>query len=83
MIILPREIIDGFYTDSDVLDYAEENNLSLDDLEYAVQQYLAKGTACEGCGFIGSSNSYPCMSCSRNKKDYFNADTKIRTIQIK
>lgn len=66
------EIRKQINTDSDIEDYARKHRISLRDFELALDLYDVIGTPCEGCEHISFRNDmYPCIICSRGKKDFY------------
>lgn len=71
-IVITDEMLQRIHTDSDILDLAEELNVSYKELDFAISMKCAEGTPCYGCKHIIMMYSmYPCTCCSRNKKDMF------------
>lgn len=66
-----KALMENGCTDSDLEDFAEDNNVS----EGEVFQYVAELIApecCKGCKHIQLYDSmYPCTECSRGKKDMY------------
>ena len=55
-----------FQTDSDIEDFAEENELEYGDVFQFLDKLQTAGTPCEKCKNIGYRYSmYPCNSCTR------------------
>lgn len=68
-----KALIENGCTDSDLKDFAEDNNVN----ESEVFRYIAELTVpecCKGCKHVQLYNSmYPCIKCSRDKKDMYTA----------
>ena len=69
-----------FKTDSEIDDYADENNLPAADVWQCFAEYrddcLIKqsiGTPCEGCKYVTQIDgpTSPCYECCRNKADFY------------
>ena len=72
-IIITDEMLDRIHTDSDIEDLAEELDVDYDELDYAISNKLAEGTACHNCKHVGYPLLHPCNACSRlvTIKDYY------------
>jgi hypothetical protein len=74
MIEITKEILDRIHTDSDIYELAKELGVSFRELDYAINNKYAEGTACYNCKYVSLSNCgiYPCNDCSRrHRTDYY------------
>lgn len=81
---LRKLYIDGrIYTDSDIIDFADEHSLS----RKAVQGYLDKlsetNQACIRCSHLGLSNMYPCNKCVHSARNMFELAQDQKEIRAK
>lgn len=80
--------INDFHTDSDLLDFAENNDVTPAIVEVYLAMKKAEGTPCSGCAYItsllGYSKMYPCSECSRVAKDYYqNCESTLNSEETK
>lgn len=63
-----------FHIDSDVEDFSEEINEGYFHIDSDIDleiQFLLKNTPCYGCRHSMTSGMYPCTTCSRAMKDFY------------
>lgn len=66
-----REKCKGYYSDDDIMDYCDENDIPYAEA-FRFLQEKSVPSCCKGCKNIGMFNRmYPCNACSRNKKDFY------------
>lgn len=64
-------------TDSDLIDIAEDENVSTSIVERIIFDFMARNTSCENCKYLylrfNTTPGYPCNKCSRINKtqDYY------------
>lgn len=81
-IVLKKYTNGEIWTDSDILDIAEEYQVGARRIYMIISRIKAVGTQCEGCRHIETrffnSLGFPCKKCSRINqiKDYFEAEEK-------
>lgn len=72
LLAITDENLQMIRSDSDVMDLADELGISYIKLDFAICMKFAEGTPCYGCKHVSFRPSmYPCVHCSRNKKDLF------------
>lgn len=60
-----------FHSDSDIIDFAEDHNISVRTVYDTIARHEAKGTKCEGCKHVNYKPLIhkPCNNCIR-LRDY-------------
>lgn len=68
-------------TDSDLVDFADERNLSRKDVDNYAGQIRAAGTPCFGCAHVSLHGMYPCNQCCRGKQDMFELSEDLISVR--
>lgn len=77
-----RLYIEGkFCTDSDILDFADDNDVSRKVVDEFIRQLASENTRCQGCTSFGLGGMYPCNACSRGKEDHFSLSDEAKNAE--